>query len=192
MAIQWPGLSSKGQRFGCSMGQPVARVFRAAGLPIRPRGFVACVRSAEQRRVRAVHANCRRLCAACAAGICGAGLPGLHRWDPQSAGCVGRLGSAGSLKMSPAWSPCKAMVAAGGTFGTSGPQRFRRALRFRIVRVWSTWSREQYGLTRRAVGGSPRVLRLIAFGCVFAAWRHPCRGTRALPYPARQWWPVVA
>ena len=40
---------------------------------------------------------------------------------------------------------------------------------------------------RRAVGGSPRVLVLIAFGCVFAVWRRPCRGTRALPYPARLW-----
>ncbi|MFN9293407.1 MAG: hypothetical protein ACK6EB_35455, partial [Planctomyces sp.] len=39
--------------------------------------------------------------------------------------------------------------------------------------------------TGRAVGGSPRVLGVIAFCGVFSAWRPPCRGTRALPYPAR-------
>jgi hypothetical protein len=35
------------------------------------------------------------------------------------------------------------------------------------------------------------VLRSITFCGVFALWRRPCRGTRALPCPARLRWPVV-
>jgi hypothetical protein len=46
---------------------------------------------------------------------------------------------------------------------------------------------DQAGVDWRAVGGSPRVFGLVAFGCVFAACRHPCRDTRALPCPARLW-----